>query len=136
MLYGINELSIIVTSLLAVAVGSIWYSPVLFLKPWLRAIGRDMSDMNMPERTLVFLAFCNFVLNLGLFTLLAVSMRVAEKVGVSLIELSAFYIAFAAAVVVTGALWEKRGPRFILITVGYLAVLILGGLHVIAFWPW
>lgn len=136
MLYGINELSIIVTSLLAVAIGSIWYSPVLFLKPWLRSTGQDMSDMDMPSRTLVILAVCNFFLNLGMFTLLAISVRVAENASMQLIVLCSFYTAFAAAVVVTGALWEKRGLRFMLITIGYLAVLIFGGLHVIAYWPW
>lgn len=39
-----NYLAIIVAAVINVAVGSLWYSPVLFAKPWSKAMGMKAED--------------------------------------------------------------------------------------------
>ena len=38
---GINVLAVLVAVLASAALGALWYSPALFLKPWVRAAGRE-----------------------------------------------------------------------------------------------
>lgn len=40
---GINWLAVIVGALLYFALGAVWFTPVLFARPWMRAIGWDES---------------------------------------------------------------------------------------------
>ena len=64
----INWLSVIVSALAAFAIGSLWYSPLLFGKAWQKLIkltDEDIKDANMP---LIF--GTTFVLNIiGAFVL-------------------------------------------------------------------
>lgn len=36
---------VVVATIAAMLIGSVWYSPLLFVKPWLRAIGKSESQM-------------------------------------------------------------------------------------------
>jgi Protein of unknown function (DUF1761) len=38
---GINLLAVLVAVIASAALGALWYSPALFLKPWVRAAGRE-----------------------------------------------------------------------------------------------
>ncbi len=40
-----NYLAIIVAAIIQVILGSLWYSPVLFAKPWVKAMGPKMQEM-------------------------------------------------------------------------------------------
>jgi hypothetical protein len=40
-----NYLAIIVAAIISVALGSLWYSPVLFAKPWTKAMGMKREEM-------------------------------------------------------------------------------------------
>lgn len=44
----INYLAVLVAAVLNMAIGALWYSPVLFAKPWMKAIGKSMKDMGKP----------------------------------------------------------------------------------------
>ena len=37
--YAINWLAVLVSAIAAMAVGFLWYSPILFAKPWMAAMG-------------------------------------------------------------------------------------------------
>jgi len=40
----INWLAILATTVLAMVIGAIWYSPMLFANPWVKLIGLDPND--------------------------------------------------------------------------------------------
>lgn len=48
-----NVFAIIVGTLAAFALGSLWYSPVLFGKPWMEALGLKDEDLTPPIRELL-----------------------------------------------------------------------------------
>lgn len=43
----INLLTVLVAALINMVIGALWYSPVLFAKPWMKLIGKKEADMNM-----------------------------------------------------------------------------------------
>src|SRR5689334_19616362 len=42
---SINYVAILVAGIAAMVVGAVWYSPMLFAKAWMKALGRDMDKM-------------------------------------------------------------------------------------------
>lgn len=43
----VNYLAVLVTGLVIFALGGLWYSPLLFAKPWTRMMGKSDDEMNM-----------------------------------------------------------------------------------------
>ena len=41
-----NYLAIIIAGILNMAIGAAWYSPMLFAKPWMKAMGFDQKAMD------------------------------------------------------------------------------------------
>ena len=41
----VNFMAIVVTAMLVFALGGLWYSPLLFAKPWMSAIGRTEEEL-------------------------------------------------------------------------------------------
>ncbi len=42
---SINYLAVLVAAIAGMVIGALWYSPVLFAKPWMKALGKSESDM-------------------------------------------------------------------------------------------
>ncbi len=40
----INYVAVIIAALVPMALGALWYSPALFARPWMRAVGRDEEE--------------------------------------------------------------------------------------------
>jgi len=64
---GINIWAILVASLVAFAIGSLWYSPILFANPWMKALKlsqEELASTNMAKTfglayvTSLVMAFC------------------------------------------------------------------------------
>jgi hypothetical protein len=57
-LQSINYLAVLVAGLAFVALGFLWYSPILFAKPWSKMMGYDMSSKakvaEMQKKAVVF----------------------------------------------------------------------------------
>lgn len=41
----LNWIAIIVAAIIPMALGALWYSPVLFAEPWMRAVGRTREEL-------------------------------------------------------------------------------------------
>jgi hypothetical protein len=136
MFYGINEVAVIVSAILALAIGSVWYSPLLFGKPWMEAVGLtpqgfESSEKNIPKLFL-WAALSNVV---ALFVLAYLTQRVHTEQS-SVLELSLWLSVMVSALFVGSAIWEQKPLSYMYINIGYFAVVIIGGAHVIALWPW
>jgi hypothetical protein len=68
-----NPFAILVGALAAFALGSLWYSPVLFAKPWTQAVGLKEDDLTVPVRapaiTLILMLLTAAFLDWGFATL-------------------------------------------------------------------
>jgi hypothetical protein len=81
----INLLAVLVAAVSSFLLGGLWYSPLLFLKPWNSAMGRSEQDNGHPAK--VFgLSFAFSLLSAYVFaTLLGPNPELSEAVGTGLL---------------------------------------------------
>lgn len=132
----INELSILVAAILAVAVGSIWYSPLLFGPLWMRSIGDTRSEGEIPKREILLSAVQGVLVHGALFVVLAYFLSFVYAGSVTFVKLCVLLTVLLSIHTVGTALGEKRSLAYILIKLGHTAIVIFGGLSIITFWPW
>lgn len=136
MFESINEVSVLVTAILAMAIGSIWYSPLLFGKHWMRAAGLSEADLSSSKEVMLKLFSGAFLANLVLMFVLAQFVSFTQIAEKSLKSSALLLVLFLLAVMASAVIWEKKPLSYLLINVGYTAVVVFGGMTVIWYWPW
>jgi hypothetical protein len=130
-LAGLNYWAVIAAALASFLIGGVWYSPVLFHRPWRQAAGVSESQLNGANNGLIF--GVSFVLQLVAAFVLAMFLGPAANLvfGVTAgFLVGAAWVATAFGVVY---LFERRPSRLFWINAGYQVVVytvmgaILGG---------
>jgi len=132
----INEVSVLVTTILAIAVGSIWYSPLLFGNMWMEAAGLKNTDLEMSGKVVVRSLFGAFIANFLFILAIAQFVGIADASGISVWSVSSLLLLLLVASLSSAVIWEKRSFMYLVIHGGYSAFVIFGGIAVIAYWPW
>lgn len=136
MLEGINIVALIVTAILMLAVGSIWYSPLLFGHHWMRATGLTEMDLEASKNKITMQLLFAFIANLFLLFVIAKLASVAQEQDISIRLMASLLTLLLAAALANVVIWEQKNVSYLLINIGYAAVVIFGGLAVIWYWPW
>ena len=136
MFENIHEISVLVSAILAMAVGSIWYSPLLFGEHWMRAAGLTEADLESSKEKMPKLLLGGFIANLLLMFIIAQFIELAQAAGKQLAAPASYLVLFLLAVMASAVIWEKKPLSYLLINVGYAVVVVFGGMTVIWFWPW
>lgn len=135
----INYIAIVVGSVLAMAVGALWYGP-LFGKKWLEVIGANAKDLEAREKMKKSagpLYFVQFVLTL--FQVLVLAHLIADTTKVSGIERAIWiWAAFVMPTIAGTAMWNNDSKKVswarFLIQSGYqLVIFIIFGL-LLTYW--
>lgn len=131
---NINWLAVVVSALATFVLGAVWYSPMLFAKPWMKACGFTEEDMKKKGNMgMIFgLAFVlTFFMAMHIAWLLkgptsdiVYGMIVSGALGTT-------WVAFAIGIL---SLFERRSLAYALINGGYFVVsfLIMGA--ILAVW--
>ena len=138
-LLGIRLVPVFVAALATMVVGFIWYSPMLFAKPWTILMGYDPNDKaKMDEMRqgagktygLAFLASLAsaFVLAKIIDVTTVNSALYGMKVGF------AVWLGFVTTVQLTGALFGRQPSKLYLINTGYQLVCYLVMGAILAVW--
>lgn len=122
----LNMWAIIVAIVGAQAIGAIWYSPVLFSKAWMKAVGKDHEELGSPTPALIT------ALLLAVPTAVAMALVVAWSGASTIVEgLMAGLVVgvgFALAMNATNGAFEGRSLALVGINVGhYGAVYLMQG---------
>jgi hypothetical protein len=136
----VNLWSVLVAAVAAMALGFLWYSPVLFARPWMVAMGYDPEDkvriaeMRKSAGPLYGISFlaslvAAFVLAKVVVGLTINSALYGMKVGL------AVWLGFVATVQLTDTLFGKKPTRLFLINTGYQLVCYLAMGAIVAVWP-
>lgn len=115
----INHIAVFVCAVMSLVIGGLWYSPILFQKPWQRAAG--ISDEQMARFNPAKIFGLTFVLALVISYNLAFFLGdkgTTWKWGIAAGLLAAFW---AIAMYVIISLFEQRSLKHILINCGYIA---------------
>lgn len=132
---GINLSAVLVCALATMVVGFLWYSPLLFAKPWMVLMGIDPNDKAKlaemqksagPSYMLALLASLASAVVLGKIIALATvnSPVYGMKIGF------AVWLGFVTTVQMTNALFSKQPGKFYAINTGYQLVcyLVMGAI--------
>ncbi|MBZ5597746.1 MAG: DUF1761 domain-containing protein [Acidobacteriia bacterium] len=139
-LMGINLWSVLVAAVATMVVGFVWYSPLLFARPWTVLMGYDPNDKaKMDEMrkgagknyalVLVASLVSAFVLAKVIDITTVNSAVYGMKVGF------AMWLGFVTTVQLTGVLFAKQPAKLYLINTGYQLVCYLAMGAILAVWP-
>jgi uncharacterized protein DUF1761 len=134
-LHHLNWLAILASAVATMILGFLWYSPLLFAKPWTREMGYDINDKaKMDEmRKGAGPAYAgSFVASLiSAFTLALIlhGLR-AESLHFGFMASFHIWLGFVATVQFTGALFAKQSMKLFAINTGYQLVcyLVMGAI--------
>ena len=134
MFLGINILAVCVVALLAVAIGSVWYSPLLFGKIWVRSLGIANADVDFSKKEMVGVTARAVLIQIFFFSIVR-----WMSISLTYSSLCLFILAVLGMIVFhlgLIALWEKRPLSYVFVHAGYTALILFGGLTVMIYWPW
>jgi surface polysaccharide O-acyltransferase-like enzyme len=137
---GVNLWSVLVAAVATMILGFVWYSPLLFAKPWTVAMGYDPNDKaKMDEMrkgagklygiTFVASLISAFVLAKIIDVTTVNSALYGMKIGF------AVWLGFVTTVQLTSTLFKKRPIKLYLIDTGYQLVCYLVMGAILAKWP-
>jgi hypothetical protein len=137
---GINLWSVLVAAIASMVVGFLWYSPLLFARPWMVLMGYDPEDkakLKEMQKGAAKMYALAFVASL-------VSAAVLAKIIAITTVNSAFYgmkigfavwLGFVTTVQLTQVLFAKQPAKLYLINTGYQLVCYLAMGAILTVWP-
>ena len=139
-LMGVNLLAVLVAAIAAMVVGFLWYSPLLFAKPWMMLMGYDPNDkakMEEMQKSVGPSYAISFVASLVSAFVLAKIVDISTvnsalygmKIGF------AIWLGFVTTVQLTAKLFGNQPTKLYLINTGYQLVCYLAMGAIVAVWP-
>jgi hypothetical protein len=133
MTIDIHLAAVIVATLVAFALGGLWYSPLLFARAWMRAAGLDEAAASQGNMTRIY--------GLALLGTLVMALNLAAFIGAKATLAFGLFAGFAtglgwiAMALAVVYLFERRSLRLWLINAGYQVVAMSAMGAVIGAWP-
>ena len=137
---GVNLWSVLVAAVATMILGFLWYSPLLFARPWMVAMGYDPEDRAKMEEmrksagksyAIAFVAslVAAFVLGKIIDVTTVESALYGMKIGF------AMWLGFVTTVQLTAKLFGNQPTKLYLINTGYQLVCYLAMGAILAVWP-
>jgi hypothetical protein len=128
----LNYLAIIVATLVGFALGGLWYSPAMFARPWVAAIGKTREELGSPARAMGIAIITSFI------TALALALMLTKVTPVT--WMSGLKVGLLAGVgIYTVTAWSDSkftgaNPTVVWIGVGYRTVMMVLMSLILAAW--
>jgi hypothetical protein len=116
---AVNWLAVIAAALSMFALGAVWYSPLLFVKPWAKAAGLEIDYANRGSFPMIL--GISFVLTLIMAANLAFFVNGLD-LGTTIFYSVAAGFGWAALSLWVISLFERRPFTYVLVNGGYLTV--------------
>ena len=138
-MHHLNLLAILVAAISTMVVGFVWYSPILFAKPWMREMGYDPDDkgkVQEMQKSAGPAYFGSLIASLVSAFVLAMFLHQFNGlgVGIGLLVGAHVWLGFVATVQLTGVLFMKQSLKLFAINTGYQLVCYLVMGAILAAW--
>ena len=138
-LHHVNLLAVLVAAISTMVVGFIWYSPILFAKPWMREMGYDPDDkvkIKEMQKSAGPSYFGSFVASLISAFVLALFFHWLQVRSLHNGLLTSFHVwlGFVATVQFTDALFQKKSMKLFAINTGFQLVSFIAMGAILAAW--
>ena len=139
-LMDVNLLSVLVAAIATMILGFLWYSPLLFARPWMVLMGYDPNDkakLDEMRKSAGKTYAISFLASLASAFVLAKIIDVASVNSVlyGMKYGFAIWLGFVTTVQLTGALFGRQPFKLYLINTGYQLVCYLAMGAILAVWP-
>jgi len=137
--HSINLLAVLVAAISTMVAGFLWYSPLLFAKPWMKEMGYDpndkarMEEMKKSAGPAYGGSFLASVASAFILALFLHEMRV-QSLPISLLVGFHVWLGFVATVQFTSALFTKQSMKLFAINTGYQLVCYLAMAAILTLW--
>lgn len=124
---SVNLLALVVAVIANMAIGFLWYSPIMFAKPWMKLMGYTQESMKQAQQEMGTMYLLSALAGLiTAFVLAQVfswvgSATLAEALGIGFM----LWLGFIAPVQFTDVLFGKKQMNLFLINTGYQLASIL-----------
>lgn len=129
---SINYWAVLVAALINMAVGSLWYSKVLFADRWMKAINKKREDLGQPEPAMALMVVGALLMSyiLAHFVNYAMDMTALDgaRTGFWL------WLGFIVPVALGIKMFENRPWDYFLLNVGYYLIVLLADGALLAAW--
>jgi hypothetical protein len=124
---GVNLWAVVVAALATMVIGFLWYSPVLFAKPWMLLMGYDPNDKEKiaemqksagPSYAMSLVASVLAAFVLGKLIAVSGSVTAVDGLKIGLVV----WLGFVTTVQFTNALFSRQRNRLYMINTGYQLV--------------
>ena len=141
--HHVNLLAVLVSAIATMLIGFLWYSPLLFARPWMREMGYDpadaakMQEMKKSAGPAYGASFLTSVLTafiLGLFLHWMHIAEAARPLGLGLGVAFHAWLGFTATVQLTSALFTRQSMKLFAINTLYQLLCYLAMGAILASW--
>lgn len=125
----INYLAVLVAGILYFVLGALWYSPLLFAKPWMEAVGLSPQDVENASPVIYIYPLIFYLLAALISAFLIKALGLTALFSGLLLGIFG-WLGYMLPAVGSSMIFEGRSMKLFQITAGYHLVgfLILGGL--------
>ena len=139
-LHGIRLLPVLVAAIATMVIGFLWYSPLLFARPWMVAMGYDPNDkakMDAMRKSAGKSYAIAFLASLVSAFVLAkvIDLTTVNTALYGMKVAFAIWLGFVTTVQLTAKLFENKPTKLYLINTGYQLVCYLAMGAILASWP-
>lgn len=132
----VDELAILATTFVVVALTTLWYSPYLFGRAWIGLAGREHVLFDESARSYVPQLAVTLLLQLILTTVVALLLAFAPVVEIPVAVLGAGLFAMAAAGMLLPMVYEGKAWQYCVLHVSFLALSVVVNVLSLYYWPW
>lgn len=133
---SLNYLAILVSGVLYMIVGALWYSSMLFAKPWMKLVGLTEEKLMMDKNAMMktyFFSFLSSLVTAFVLDYFLTILGVSDPVEGAWFGFLA-WLGFVTPVVLADVLYTKKPIKLYLINIGYpLVYFVLMGI-LLAIW--
>jgi hypothetical protein len=138
-MHNLNFFAVLLAAISTMVVGFLWYSPILFAKPWMREMGYDLNDqvkVKEMQKSAGPAYFGSFLASLVTAFILALFFHWlhVESLHYGLLVGFHVWLGFVATVQLTGVLFMKQSMKLFAINTGYQLVCYLVMGAILAAW--
>lgn len=131
-----NYLAVVVAAIVSMVIGSLWYSPMLFGKKWMKLMGWSPEEMEKRKKGMGMAYLWMFIGSLVMAYVLSYFLGYSQAA--TLVEGAWVgfwaWLGFVAPVMLGGMLWEGKPKELYLINSGHNLVNLLVMGAILAVW--
>ena len=121
-------LAVLVSAIVGMVIGALWYSPILFGKVWMNLSGfTDKKMQEMKKKGMAVPYILNFIFILILSYVLALFINASQAVTIMQGAIVGFFvwIGFMATLMLNSVLWEGKPVKLYILNIAYHLITVI-----------